>query len=69
MNAVIDHHNIEGAHRNADYSLIRLTLVNIVHHAAIRYAEAVRNTSPGEIFEQLLAKMRGEPPAECEAAA
>jgi hypothetical protein len=69
LNAVIDNYNIEGAHRNADYSLIRLTLVNIVHHAAVRYAEAVKKASPGELSERVLAQIRGEPPAGCGAAA
>lgn len=65
MNAVIDCYNIDGAHRNADYSLIRLTFAYIAHHAVIRYLEAAKNSRPGELLAEILARIRAGPPAEC----
>ena len=43
VNSVIDSYNTEGAHRCAEYSLIRLYLVYIVIHADIRYRESLKN--------------------------
>jgi hypothetical protein len=44
-NFINDSYRVEGACRNADYSLIRLTLANIAHHAVIRYEEAKKQLS------------------------
>ncbi len=54
-NFINDSYNVEGSCRNADYGLIRLTLANIAHHAAIRYQEARKqseaNALPIHILE------------------
>ncbi|WP_207687160.1 hypothetical protein [Desulfonema limicola] len=50
VNAYIDNYNIEKAHRNVDYSLIRLFLVYIAIHAEIMYKEFLKI----EISEKLL---------------
>jgi hypothetical protein len=42
VNAVNDHFVPARAHRSASRNLIRLTLANIVTHAIIRHAEAVK---------------------------
>ena len=39
QNAVADSYNLDRRHRNAAYTLIRLTFVNICKHAVIRDAE------------------------------
>lgn len=49
-----DAYNIEGASRNADYGLIRLTLANIAHHAVIRYQVAKKNSSANAMQTQIL---------------
>lgn len=36
-NFINDSYQVEGAHRNADYGLVRLTLANIAHHCCVRY--------------------------------
>lgn len=39
-NFINDSYGLEGASRNADYGLIRLTLANIAHHTTVRYNES-----------------------------
>lgn len=56
-NALIDSHGVGGSCRNADYGLIRLNLVAIVHHAAIRYMEARKKTSAVPLIVQALDKI------------
>ncbi len=48
VNSYIDSYNIDNAHRNADYSLIHLTLANIAIHADIQYNEFLKSVSPKE---------------------
>ncbi len=62
VNSVVDSYNIDGAHRNADYGLIRLYLANIVHHAVIRRIEALKTASPEELLRKVLQKIRARPP-------
>ena len=57
LNSVIDSYDLDGRHRNADYGLIRLTLVNSVIHARIRHEEAVRKSSEDRLFEQTMEKI------------
>jgi len=61
VNAVIDSYNIEGAHRCAEYSLIRLYLVYIAVHADIRYRESMKNNTAKTGFFQVQPR---DPPAE-----
>lgn len=56
-NALIDSCGVGGSCRNADYGLIRLNLVAIVHHAAIRYMEAMKKTSAVQLIVQALDKI------------
>ena len=44
-NFINDSYCVEGASRNADYSLIRLTLANIAHHSVVRYEELKKKRS------------------------
>jgi hypothetical protein len=44
-NFINDSYRVEGASRNADYGLIRLTLANIAHHAVIRYEQSKKQPS------------------------
>lgn len=53
-NFLNDTYHLDRSSRNADYGLIRLTLVNIVEHAVIRYLEAIKKSSPDELFFHLL---------------
>ncbi len=48
VNAYVDSYNIEKAHRNVDYSLIRLILAYIAIHADIRYREFMKTASSEE---------------------
>ena len=43
QNSVTDSYQIDRCHRNAAYTLIRLTFVNICKHAGIREAENAEN--------------------------
>lgn len=53
-NYLNDTYHLDKSCRNADYGLIRLNLVNIVEHAVIRYLEAMKRSSGGEMFNQIL---------------
>jgi hypothetical protein len=57
INSLIDAYNLEGTHRNADYGLIRLTLVNISAHAVIRQMEQTEKTSLQHLFEETIRKV------------
>lgn len=67
VNAYIDSYNIDNAHRNADYGIIRLTLVDIAQHASIRYEEDLKNSSSEEIFKTILQRIRDGPGKTCRA--
>ncbi len=67
INAVNDNYNIDRAHRNADYGLIRLTLANIAHHAVIRYKERGENPCPTDTLNQILKEVLHEPVPACTA--
>ncbi|MBW2740331.1 MAG: hypothetical protein JRE64_16135 [Deltaproteobacteria bacterium] len=49
-----DAYGVEGSCRNADYGLIRLTLANIAHHAAIRYQEARKQSEANTLLTPIL---------------
>ncbi len=51
------HTILEGAYRNADYGLIRLTLVNITAHAVIRQMEQTEKSSLQHLFEETIRKV------------
>ncbi len=53
-NFINDTYNLDGAHRNADYGLIRLMLANIAHYGTIRYIEAKRDSSVHDLINQVL---------------
>ena len=57
LNSVIDSYDIDHRHRNADYVLIRLTLIDIAIHANIRNAEAEKKSSQNELFDEALEKV------------
>ena len=57
LNSVIDSYNIDHRHRNTDYVLIRLTLINIAIHAHIRHVEAVKKSSLDELFDEAMEKV------------
>lgn len=63
-NAVSDSYHIDGAHRNANYGLIRLTLACIVMHCVNRYQEKLKNVSADRMREQNLEKIRGKSASE-----
>ncbi len=60
VNFINDAYKQDGCCRNADYSLIRLTLANIAHHASIRYSEAHQIKTPylhlADLLKEALAK-------------
>lgn len=53
-NSLIDTYHLDRSSRNADYGLIRLTLVNIVEHALIRYRDALKSTSADKLLARTL---------------
>ena len=53
QNSVADSYNVDGRHRNAAYTLIRLTFVNICKHARIRRAEGGPNSPQAHVHEAL----------------
>jgi hypothetical protein len=57
LNSVIDSYDIDCRHRNADYVLIRLTLITIAIHGVIRNAEAVKNSSQDRLFDETMEKI------------
>ena len=57
INSLIDAYNLEGAHANADYGLVRLALVNISAHAVIRYKEQTQSTSERHLCEEAIRKI------------
>ncbi len=56
-NSLIDSYRLDSSCRNADYGLIRLTLVNIVELATLRFLDALKNSSEKTLFEQALEKI------------
>jgi hypothetical protein len=58
-NSLIDAYNLEGAHRNASYGLIRLLIANIVEHAVIAYREALKVSSREQLLDQTLIRYCG----------
>jgi hypothetical protein len=57
QNAVADSYNLDRRHRNAAYTLIRLTFVNICKHARIRDTERAGNQSKQERFHAALTRL------------
>jgi hypothetical protein len=57
QNAVADSYNLDRRHRNAAYTLIRLTLVNICKHARIREAEQNKHMAPQARLHRTLARL------------
>jgi hypothetical protein len=57
QNAVADSYNIDRRHRNAAYTLIRLTVVNICKHARIREAERTTHQSKQVRFHAVLDRL------------
>jgi hypothetical protein len=53
QNSVADSYNVDRCHRNATFTLIRLTFVNICKHASIRRAEGGPNTPQAHLHEAL----------------
>jgi hypothetical protein len=53
QNAVADSYHVDGRHRNATFTLIRLTFVNICKHARIRQKEGGKNTPQAHWHEAL----------------
>ncbi len=53
QNSVADSYHVDGRHRNATFTLIRLTFVNICKHARIRRAEGGKKTSQALVYEAL----------------
>jgi hypothetical protein len=60
-NFLNDTYHLDRSCRNADYGLIRLTLVNIAEHAVIRYLETVKKSSPELILAQMTASFSSAP--------
>jgi hypothetical protein len=58
QNATADSYNIDRRHRNAAYTLIRLTFVNICKHARIRDAERAGKQSKQERFQVALTRLK-----------
>jgi hypothetical protein len=56
-NSVEDSYQLDRAHRNALYGLIRLTFVNICKHARVRWLEDRKTHSEEELFRQALARI------------
>ncbi|MCP4376394.1 MAG: hypothetical protein GY794_09500 [bacterium] len=54
-NAVEDSYQLDRAHRNATFGLIRLCLVNICKHAKIRWLEATTRRTETQIVQETLA--------------
>jgi hypothetical protein len=63
-NAVIDSYHVDRACRNADYALIRLSLIGIVHHAVVRNMETAKKSSRLDLFLHSLDKLGVEFPRE-----
>lgn len=57
QNAVADSYRVDRCHRNAAYTLIRLTFVNICKHARIREAERTKKPSNQAQFHAGLARL------------
>jgi hypothetical protein len=53
-NFINDAFGFEGASRNADYGVIRLTLANIAHHAVVRYEVTKKETTANDMRTQIL---------------
>ena len=57
QNAVTDSYNLDRRHRNAAYTLIRLTLVNICKHARIRETQKGENRSKQQPLHEALTRL------------
>jgi hypothetical protein len=57
QNAVADSYHIDRGHRNAAYTLIRLTFVNICKHARLRQAQRSAKQSKQEVFHTALTRL------------
>jgi hypothetical protein len=53
QNAVADSYQVDGRHRNATFTLIRLTFVNICKHARIRQKEGGSKTPRAQLHQAL----------------
>ena len=53
QNSVADSYQVDGRHRNATFTLIRLTFVNICKHARIRQQEGGKKTSQAQMHAAL----------------
>jgi len=53
-NSLNDSYGIERSCRSGAHALIRLTLINIVEHAVVRYMERVKKSSAAQLLEQAL---------------
>lgn len=61
-NFINDSYRVEGASRNADYGLIRLTLANIAHNAVIRYEESRKKRSAQDASAPFIDGVSAETP-------
>jgi hypothetical protein len=66
-NFINDSYCVEGASRNADYSLIRLTLANIAHHSVVRYEELKKKRSDKDAPISFIDNVPAEEPCELHA--
>ena len=57
QNAVADSYHVDHRHRNAAYTLVRLTLVNICKHARVREAERGRPTTAAARRQDILTRL------------
>lgn len=57
QNAVADSYNVDHRHRNAAYTLVRLTLVNICKHARVRDVERGRPTTTAARRQDILTRL------------
>jgi hypothetical protein len=58
QNSVADSYKIDRCHRNAAYTLIRLTVVNICKHARIRESERMKKHSQQARYHEVLAQLK-----------
>lgn len=64
-NATDDSYHLDGCHRTVAFMAIRLTLVNIVKHAVVRWLDRVATQTEDALFTQTLAQLEADvsPPA------
>lgn len=63
-NWVLDSYNLDGAHRCAEYGLIRLTFSCIIIHAVNWYNEQLKTKSKAELFQEALDAIMNDSPTE-----